>query len=392
LIDQAFATLALIGAKEVYIPVIGHTQLGNEHSMVRWIKQVDGSYKYDFSIAEKYLDTALKHLGTIPLVGVYVEDKNWGDATPAYPVTELDPATGELKEFNPPKFGTQESQAFWKPVIDGLQRILVKRGLEKAMYFGYGCQGFGKDKIADFKVLAPNVKWINVTHSSNIPEVGQQTLVNSGVLAVFWDPETDKPHYGWTSKDPVIRLCSPRGKVSPQMTTSSQLSMYRLCAEGAYLCSAWDPFVVGMGHVGGDFWPVLKSLDGKTVKRVEERFAGWGSLNMMSVIAQIIGAGKDGPVPTTRLRMMQESIQESEVRVFVQNALLDETAKAKLGPDLAKRASELCNERTRMFRYCSAFFGDFGTDYGRMINAGEWQADSEKLFKMADEIQTVLGK
>ena len=44
-----------------------------------------------------------------------------------------------------------------------------------------------------------------------------------------------------------------------------------------------------------------------------------------------VGPGKSGPVPTGRTRMLQEGLQEAEVRIFVQNAILDDDKKAKLG-------------------------------------------------------------
>ncbi len=45
---------------EVFIPVIGHTNLGNEESMVRWVNKGDNKFGYDFSTMERYLDVATK--------------------------------------------------------------------------------------------------------------------------------------------------------------------------------------------------------------------------------------------------------------------------------------------------------------------------------------------
>ena len=74
LIDQSFTLLAQVGAREVFIPLICQTHHGNEQTMVRWIKDGDG-YKYDYAIAEKYLDTAIKRLGKVSEVGLYIWDR-----------------------------------------------------------------------------------------------------------------------------------------------------------------------------------------------------------------------------------------------------------------------------------------------------------------------------
>ena len=79
---------------------------GNAQSMVRWIKQPGGSFKYDFSVFDKYLDLVARHCGKpCPL-----RLNCWGEAKAyreyqakklpqqscAIGVTLLDPATGEV--------------------------------------------------------------------------------------------------------------------------------------------------------------------------------------------------------------------------------------------------------------------------------------------------------
>ena len=113
---------------------------------------------------------------------------------------------------------------------------------------------------------------------------------------------------------------------------------------------------------------------------------------MSQVILWVLGAGKDGPVPTERLRMLQDSLQESEARICVQDALLDPAVKNKLGRDLAQRAEKLCNDRTRQFRYFSLFFGANGNARGRIMSEAQWQEESARLYRMADEVATALRK
>jgi hypothetical protein len=58
LIEQSFQQLGRIGNKTVHLRLICRTNFGDSESMVRWVPQQDGGYKYSFSIFERYLDTA----------------------------------------------------------------------------------------------------------------------------------------------------------------------------------------------------------------------------------------------------------------------------------------------------------------------------------------------
>ena len=61
LIDRSMRLLADIGNIGLFIPLLAESQMGNPESMVIWIRQPDGSYKYDFTFFDRYLDTALKY-------------------------------------------------------------------------------------------------------------------------------------------------------------------------------------------------------------------------------------------------------------------------------------------------------------------------------------------
>jgi len=98
-----------------------------------------------------------------------------------------------------------------------------------------------------------------------------------------------------------------------------------------------------------------------------------------------------GPSHSERSRLLQETLQESEARIFVTDALLDDAKKAKLGPELASRAQQILNDRTKQLRYFSLFFGSNGNDLGRIMNNVEWQNDSVALYRLADEVSRALA-
>ena len=67
MIARSFKLIGETGCRTVYVPLIAHTNLGNEESYVRWIKKGDG-YTYDFSVMDRYLDIATEKMGKPKLV------------------------------------------------------------------------------------------------------------------------------------------------------------------------------------------------------------------------------------------------------------------------------------------------------------------------------------
>ena len=73
-IEKSLALSGQSARRTCYVPLICETNLGNEQSMVRWVKQAENKYGYDFSIMDKYLDLVAKHQGPSTLVCFCVWD------------------------------------------------------------------------------------------------------------------------------------------------------------------------------------------------------------------------------------------------------------------------------------------------------------------------------
>jgi len=137
----------------------------------------------------------------------------------------------------------------------------------------------------------------------------------------------------------------------------------------------------GFGHWGADYWPVL--IDGDTApKRLINRYVQTTGLTVHS----LFHPGRAGPTPTARSEMLREGMQDFEARAFVQDALLDHAD--KLGPDLAKRAKQVCDERTR-FHLRGSYFG-VGT--GGDVTPFQVREMKVSLYRLADEIANALGR
>jgi len=430
LIDRSFQLLGQLATKELTIPLVRRSHFGNEHAMVWWVRGQDGSYRPDLRIVEKYIDLAARHLGKIPVVIFYVSEGEEGRTIPW--ITEFDPATGELKDARGPRWGTEEAVAFWKPAFDGFRRILAKHGLEQSLALGYHADGgngpeCAKECIQDLKVLAPEGRWVRLGHiwfgnqrldrGPNGNPYARVGLV--GNYGVFWDPDKDKPFYGW--QNPYVVTAYTRGTFHP----GSALRDYRLCAEAALLTgqresrAGWgvndfagqfgrDTFlgIRGFAPWGADFWPVLSGRGGwhDIIGRYNDPAAAhwdprssWSTVMLNNFqVTYIISDGADGPIASVRSEMLREGLQEAEARVFVQNALLNEDLRTKLGPALAGRAKELCDQRTRDLRYLSEYsIADLGKEPWKahyIFSPSEWQERSLRLYEMAAEVAKALAR
>jgi hypothetical protein len=429
LIERSLAVLGKIATKELTIPLVRKSQFGNEHAMLWWVRQEDGSYQPDCQVVARYVALAAKHLGKIPVVIFYVSE---GEEDRTIPwLTGFDPRTGEWAAIKGPRWGTAEARDFWKPAIAGFRQVLARHGLQSALAFGYHADGgngpeCAKECIADLKELAPEARWVRLGHGwfgnqrldcgPNGNPYARVALV--GNYAVYWDPEHDRPFYGW--QNPYVVTAYPRDQYIDRIL----LRHYRFGAEAILLTGQRDPpagwglsdfagefgrntflGMRGFAPAGGDFWPVLGDRRGyhDIIARFNDPGAGhWDPRGSWSTVALngfqntfIVGDGQDGPVSSVQVEVLREGLQEAEARVFVQNALLQPERAERLGPDLARRAKRLCDQRTWELRYlteyavtgyCKAAWpAHYLTDYRA------WQQRSRELYDLAAEVAAALG-
>ena len=376
LIDKSFQLLATIGNKDVCLPLIRQTHFGNEHSMVRWIKQSDGTYRHDFRIVERYLDTAIRRLGKVPAVCVYCYEGlpstgNVREKEDQALFSELYPATGEVKEAVGPGWGMPGSREFWKPVLEGIREILARRGMEDSLLIGIVADAAPKDAaLSEIKSILPKAEWMVNSHwyreslgrGENRVRVGY-TAAAGGACGVFWDAEDSSGFCGW--KNPNLILSFPRegpgGYAGPSMhQDTAPPSVYRICAEGTIFTGRAtlspvmnSPRIAdmatkpddrytglhGLGRLGGDFWPVLSGSGAGDAKLVCARYprTDWGTLSVARVLPSLSAPGPSGPVSTVRMELLRQSLQEAEARVYIQEALLDDAKRGRLPGPLLER-------------------------------------------------------
>jgi hypothetical protein len=404
LLDRTFSLLGPLGAKTLYITCIRRTHFGNKHAMVRWTRGEDGELSPDFSIVERYLDVALKHIGRPRGVILYCWEPpesqgHAGQRAWDKPVliTVVDSETGKLSPIVGPAWGTPESKVFWKKLTDGIQPVLKKRGLEDAMLLGLIGDSRPTKVAMDDIANGMNGRdhWALHSHLFCTNWQGHDVaFVNAlwGIGLVPHDPsKSEGIHggyaFGWSN--PLWLSYYPR-----EMHISSTLVEHRVKLEtwmGAR--KPYTPFVApgtgarGLGRLGGDFWRVVKDRRGRVRSTLAGRYpeAAWGQLDLNFCVPYLLGKGPKGALPTVRSEALRLGLQEVEARIYVEKAWLDDEAKTLLGDKLMARIRAALDERIRM---CLNARGE-GESW---FIASGWNARTEELFNLAAEISRKLGR
>jgi len=424
LIERSMKLLGRVGNKSLYITLIRRSHFGNEHAMVRWIRK-NGRLEPDLSIAEKYIDIGVKHLGKIPMVGLYCwepekipahyphpEGGNYAQGDREILITICNPDTGSLEKAKGPAWETPECAEFWKPAFSGLIEILQKHGIERSAMLGIACDYIPSSVcIRTLSSAAPGIRWINHCHVYR-SEFAKQPV---GYLSSVWglqgtrDPALPPDYYGNTRfygwRNPFRVVAFPRaGNPVYYISLGGKPGLFRLAPEGAIVSASRvhvKPVekrgVKGFGRLGADFWPVIKAnISGRGIGRGHDaplcgRYpdSHAGGMALTYVSYYVLSPGKEGPVSSQRFEMICEGVQEAEARVFIEKALLDPAQKEKLGSELAERCQALLDERVRTFirgagkrnYYCSNWLWYEGPI---------WAQQSEALYTAAAEAAAVL--
>ena len=420
LMGKSLALLKQSGNRSVYIPLICETNQGNDETMVRWIKK-GKKYRYDFTVMEKYLDAVEKHMGrprnvVLHVWDIFLEGGSFqlGDGKKKTDldflsdeakqdrmsyrgkgpkVTLLNPATGKLTKLMLPQYSDPKARILWKPLLKELRSRLKKRGLEDSITLGTACDSVpSKATVSLFAGPLPGAPWMEHTHGFY---GGPRRLKRNGArikyIAIVFYHNRRKPRrrfYAWNEDEPEI-VYYPRGRPA-----NAPITAFRLTAE-----ENASGLLRGFGRVGADFWPVLKDKRGRMRGRIcQGRFPKslWRNLDIRQAL---LAPGPKGAISTVRYEMMCEGVQESEARIFVENALV----KKRIRGRLAKRCEAILHERDEALRrYATNWKKDKNANYERYVNTNSadvakatmaksaWQKRSEKLFSLAAEIAHTL--
>ena len=421
LIDRSFSVLGTIGLDTIYIPLIAETHFGNEQSMVRWIRKADGTYDYDFSVLEKYLDAYERHCGKPRIVCLYVWDvcleggiewvnRTMGTMTPEVmklreehaklalgPVVSLlNPATGKTERLQLPQYSENGSLELWKPLCDGLRGILERRGILDKVMLGIPLDPKPTKEVVDlFRTLMPGTPWLVQDHIyrtgediHGVPVVYQANVFLHGVVM----RDIHESRYG--TQRPELRLRFPR-----DLTASNPMHRFRLFVE-LHTFLGFN----GFARVGGDLWPVMKDKRGR--KHMLPNRYPKSNAGGLSVWTYLLEPGVDGARATPGFQMLCEGLQETEARIVVERALLEE----RITGDLARRCRDLLTRRNlavliglvgkinepyhlQWWEHTANYSFPSGVRSGRLwYLASDHETRTKELFDLAAEVDALIHR
>jgi len=313
----------------------------NPESLVRWVKQPDGSFKHDYAHFDRYLDMVAKSVGTPNTLRLNC----WGSYdrwdNPCMSVAVLDPATGALSSMPQPAVGTPESLAFWKPVFPELLKRLKARGWLDDTTLGHNAHASEpKPEVVQMAhALWPDGEWSWTSHGAsqgkNFVGTDKNVVMTVRHADGVWGHAPRGALPGTPRRNTFTNICRN------VLGDNSPLREYRRLVELCAVNRGYD----GVSELGVDLFPLKKSVGGYGLPPAG-RGTGWAGQG--SFVA-ILYPGPDGPVATERFEMFREGVELCEAVLFLRRVVADK----KLDAALQQRLERYLRQRDRTIQ------GDF---------------------------------
>lgn len=165
----------------IFVPLLAESQMGNPESMVIWIRQADGTYRYDFSVLDRYLDMALKHHDRLRFVSLNVwgyeaSNRTWRGARDyesfyGARVTVQDGDHGPRTSWKLPRSGSRECEQLWRPLLLALRERLRDKGWGDKLLLGL-CADLGPD--LDTAAMFHNILRLYKMNGAEVAQQGWQ--------------------------------------------------------------------------------------------------------------------------------------------------------------------------------------------------------------------------
>ena len=388
---RSLSLMAEINSRLVPINLTCGFYGGNRESMVRWVRKggsdaaadpgagagggKPGEFSHDFTILDRYLDLVQKELvekhggKPFPLsLNCWGElDRDGKKNGPAGQVSLLDPATGKVEKMDQPLLGTEESRAFWKPVIDEVMKRVEARGWKDVTAFGHNSYCYPvKPQIVDVALkLWPESVWNYTAHNGVL---GGSWKGSDGAAmpvrfsSAVWTEGGLRPRGYASLAKPRTAICNMAGRT--RHWDRSSLTIFRNLPEETVL-RGHD----GLSDFGADNFPA-KDFRGRYVHQSTGRGTGGGN---NASTRSMLAAGPDGPVPSERFEMLREGTELVEAAIFLERAL----AEKKVSGDLAARISRFLDQRSTGF--VRDWCGQGGRYRERWPVMGQAESDVELL-------------
>ncbi|HET6427030.1 MAG TPA: NPCBM/NEW2 domain-containing protein [Phycisphaerae bacterium] len=360
LIESSFRQLGRLGNDWVFVPVLADSELGNRgDAPVRWIRRKDGSPAFDYSILDRYLALAVKHLGK-PRVVCF--DVMHGCGTHTVEVPILDESTGKVERMAVgPEAGPGRAVA-WRAFATSLCEHMESLGLRDSMFWGHAFDETpDPGLIGILAEVAPEIGWAAGSHG----RVPDRTFRACG--RAYGVPLVADSARGW--KSPFIHLLITRyaGSIICVEGGSTPFT-YRLMCDRA-IHGGFN----GLGRIGADYFG-WTWFDG--CRANQYNIAG-------RAILQTLWPGAAGVDSSARNEAMLEGLQEAEARIFLEQAV----DRGVLGDERGAEVETILREHFLSTAHICAG----AQDVGAMDVTNGWRGRSRRLYAAAAKVAAVVG-
>jgi len=369
LLEKSFRLLGYLGNRLLVIPLVNRTEFGNDECMVPWIRQKDGTFRYDLTVHDRYIKLASKYCKLRFISYQVYRSHGWGPPKPDKPtfVTVVDPATGKREAMQLPAYGTLESKKLLKPLIAAIRKRFrrgeVADGARPILGIAHD-GGVNRTVAAHFKELFPEARWHYGAHGRRNKFYGYAEYLY--VPHAIPSPRRRR-RYGWKpNSGGLVIVMSQRIRLQNQ----SPMVM-RTMAERALLLGD-----NGAGRMCLDYWPVKGSAK-VMIRSLYSRWPKSSASQRSPQIGCLAFPGKDGATSTVKLEMLREGLQEAEARILIEEAVVT----GKISGELAERCRRLLDKRTDLCRISHGNPRPTCSTY----NQG-WQKRSADTYRLAAEV------
>ena len=363
LMEKSLKLLGRVGNDFLGVPVLARTELGNANdSPIRITRKTDGKLSFDFSRMDRYIDLALKHWGNPPWCICFVVD-HAGTPSHGQTLPVFDEPSGQMQYVQiGPAAPAELRRNTWRTVSQAIAEHMRGRGLLANTYWGLGGDGSFDPALPPLlREFVPQVKWACYSHQRKCDEFLQFC---ANVRMAYLYPATSLK--GWKALTGPINCWLPRHWNSIAVHEGvSAPAAFRIGLERA-LASGCP----GMARAGADYWQQTWCYNSQL-----SPYAG-------NPIVALFWPGADGAESSLRFEMLCEGAQETEARIFLEQAM------EKLNDaQLTKQVTEILDRR--LLDTCFALTRAPHLKIEEYISG--WQKRSRELYQAAGQVAKRLG-
>jgi hypothetical protein len=277
-----------------------------------------------------------------------------------------------------PRLGSPAYAAFWRPVLHEVRKRLTEHGLEDRILLGMPADPpIPAPVVKVFRDILPESGWFVGNHPGSRgyrydPQDRRKLMPALHVERVYTralsDP-AEKREFGWQREQ--MALAFNRYGFGPLcLYPSPSVWAFRILME-ADLAAGHR----GAGRIGADYWHMGLKTGSGGAGTFYARYpdSAIGQTGMAANCSAMLAAGPHGPVTTARFENVREGIQNAEIVIALQKALLSE----KITGERAAACWHALDERVRAMRTCRLGLGRRG-----------WQTRDRRLYALAADLAT----